>query len=106
MALLSKTEIQFLQGHKSTISKSHEYKLKSVIKKKVCNLVAKELPLLIKLFPDMDLTKFSNTNKNFYSDVEGLTKISKDSYNSNKLQNKKINYKDKFCCNNNSPAQI
>ena len=65
MSLLSKSEVQFLRGNKE-ISKSYEYKLKSIIKKKLANLIEKELPLLDSLFPNLDLTKFS---KNFDSDV-------------------------------------
>ena len=103
MTLLSETEIQFLQGYKITISKSYEYKLKLVIKKKVSNIVVKELQLLLKLFPDLNLTKFSNTSKEVFS--EDLAKISKDNYDSSKI-NKKNNCKDKFCGNYNSPAQI
>jgi len=38
MPLLSKSEIQFLQCQKQ-VSKSYEYKLKSIIKKKVSNLL-------------------------------------------------------------------
>ncbi len=59
MSLLSKSEIQFLQGQKH-VSKSFEYKLKSILKKKLSNLLDKDLPLLSKLFPNFDdLTKFS-----------------------------------------------
>jgi hypothetical protein len=43
MPILSKSEIQFLQGQKQ-ISKSYEYKLKSIIKKKISNLIDKEIP--------------------------------------------------------------
>ncbi len=56
MSLLSKSEIQFLQGQK-IVSKSYEYKLKSVIKRKISTLLEKELPLLSQLFPNLDLTK-------------------------------------------------
>ena len=56
MSLLSKSEIQFLQGQKQ-VSKSYEYELKSIIKKKISNLLDKELPLLSQLFPNLDLTK-------------------------------------------------
>jgi hypothetical protein len=59
MSLLSKTEIQFLQGQKQ-VSKSYEYKLKSIIKGKICTLFEKELPLLSQMFPDLlNLTKIS-----------------------------------------------
>jgi hypothetical protein len=58
MSLLSKSEIQYLQGQKQ-VSKSYEYKLKSVIKRKVANLLDKEIPLLSSLFPNLDLTKIS-----------------------------------------------
>ena len=60
MSFLSKSEIQFLQGHKQ-ISRSYEYKLKSIIKKKVANLMDKEIPLLSTLFPSLDLTEFGKT---------------------------------------------
>jgi hypothetical protein len=43
MPILFKSEIQFLQGQKQ-ISKSYEYKLKSIIKKKISNLIDKEIP--------------------------------------------------------------
>jgi hypothetical protein len=49
MCLLSKSEIQFLQGQKQ-ISKSYEYKLKSIIKKKISILLDKEIPLEKKLY--------------------------------------------------------
>jgi hypothetical protein len=59
MSLLSKTEIQFLQGQKQ-VSKSYEYKLKSIITGKICTLFEKELPLLSQMFPDLlNLTKIS-----------------------------------------------
>lgn len=75
MSLLSKTEVQYLQGQK-VISKSYEYKIRSVIKRKLSILIDKELPLLDSLFPDLDLTKFSKIkpiNNSSYS----LTKNSK-----------------------------
>ena len=58
MSLLSKSEALFLQGQKK-VSKPYEYKLKSVIKKKLSKLLDKELPLLSSLFPNLnlDLTK-------------------------------------------------
>ncbi len=62
MPLLSKSEIQYLQGQKQ-VSKSYEYKLKSIIKKKVANLMDKEIPLLSTLFPSLDLTEFGNMFK-------------------------------------------
>ena len=58
MSLLSKSEIQFLQFQKQ-VSKSYEYKLKSIIKRKISTLVGKELPPLSQLFPKLDLTKNS-----------------------------------------------
>ncbi len=45
MSLLSKSEIQYLQGQKQ-VSKSYEYKLKSIVKKKVSAFLQNELPLL------------------------------------------------------------
>ncbi len=57
MSLLSKSEIQFLKGQKR-VSKSYEYKFKSILKKKLSNLVDNDLPLLSSLFPNLlDLTK-------------------------------------------------
>jgi hypothetical protein len=58
MRFLSKSEIQFLQGQKQ-VSKSYEYKLKSTIKKKISTIVKKEIPLLISLFPNLNLAEFS-----------------------------------------------
>jgi hypothetical protein len=76
MPLLSKSEIQFLQGQKQ-VSKSYEYKIKSIIKKKTSTLMYKELPLLVKLFPDYNLTitskKIDNEKHN------NLTEFSKNS---------------------------
>lgn len=42
MSLLSKAEVQFLQGQKQQVSKSYEYKLKSILKKKLASLLDKE----------------------------------------------------------------
>ncbi|KAA2278756.1 MAG: hypothetical protein AB7V56_16260 [Candidatus Nitrosocosmicus sp.] len=64
MPLLSRAEVQFLQGQE-VISKSYEYKLKSIIKKKLVTLVDKELPLLSSLLRDLNHTKFSK--------IEGLS---------------------------------
>src|SRR3982750_2012537 len=62
MPLLSKSEIQFLEGRKK-VSKSYEYKLKSIIKKKISNLLDKEILLLSKLFSNVNnLTEFSKNN--------------------------------------------
>ena len=62
MPLLSKSEIQFLQCQKQ-VSKSYEYKLKSIIKKKISNLLEKEIPLLSNFFSNLDsLTEFSKHN--------------------------------------------
>jgi hypothetical protein len=56
MSLLSKAEVQFLLGQRK-VSKSCEYKLKSIIEKKLTILVDQELPLLKSIFPNLDLTK-------------------------------------------------
>jgi len=58
VSLLSKAEVQYIIGTKQ-VSKSYEYKLKSVIKKKLSTLIEKELPLLSQLFPNLNLTKNS-----------------------------------------------
>jgi hypothetical protein len=62
MPLVSKSEIQFLQGQKH-VSKSYEYKLKSIIKKKIANLMEIEIPLLSYFISNLNnLTKFSKRN--------------------------------------------
>ena len=48
--MLSKAEVQFLQGQK-TVSKSYERKLKCLIKRKM-DVLRKEIPLLSKLILD------------------------------------------------------
>ena len=113
MALLSKSEILYLQGQKQ-VSKSYEYKLKSVIKKKFSNLIEKELPLLSNLLPNLDLTKSSkipHNNKNTYSLTEtsklrnhqSITSIQPSSYNNSNIFNNNIRKQEN---NTNSPAQI
>ena len=47
--LLSKAEIPFLKDQKQ-VSKLYEYKLKSIIRKKVANLLTKGIPTLSHLF--------------------------------------------------------
>jgi hypothetical protein len=78
MSLLSKAEVQFLQGQKQ-VSKSYEYKLKSIIKKKISLLVDKELPLLAKLFTEFDFAVTSIHDDHHNGSVTScdLTKISK-----------------------------
>ena len=56
MSLLSKSEIQYLQGQKQ-VSRSYEDKLESIIKKKVTNLMDKEIILLSFLFLNLVLTQ-------------------------------------------------
>jgi hypothetical protein len=86
--MLTKSEIQFLQGQKQ-VSKSSEYTLKSILRKKISNLLDRDLPLLIQLFPRLDLTKFSK-NKEINNEMGNLTRISKKSTNQN-LVNISIN---------------
>ena len=78
-ALLTKTEMEWLLGSKS-ISKSHEYKIKSEIRKKLKILTNLEFPVIQKsgLFSE-DLTEFSKY----------LTAFSKvdNSINSSNIQN-------------------
>ena len=45
MSLLSKAEVEYLQCQKH-VSKAYEYKLKSIIKKKLTKLIEKEIPLI------------------------------------------------------------
>ncbi len=81
MSLLSKSEIQYLQGQKQ-VSMSYEYKLRSIIKKKVANLLDKEIPLLSSLFPNLDLTEFGKRIESVEKgDKEYLTNISKNTHN-------------------------
>jgi hypothetical protein len=54
MSLLSKSKTLYLQGQKP-VSKSYEYKLKSIIRKKMAHLLDKELPLLSTFFPNSTL---------------------------------------------------
>ena len=112
MSLLSKAEIQFLQGQK-TISKSYEYKLKSIIKKKLSILVDKELPLLSSLLPNLHLTKISKINENSqYRSLHTKSgKIGRNQYSSLKhsLFCKNFNNSNdnlEKTSNRNSPAQI
>ncbi len=75
MSLLSKAEVQFLHGQ-IVVSKSYEYKLKSVIKKKLAILMEKELPLLRSFLPNLDLTKFGKKQDANLA-LSNLTKYSK-----------------------------
>src|SRR3954452_2697305 len=61
MPLLSKSETKFLQGQKQA-SKSYEYKLKSLIRKKIIYLMEREIPLISSLIPNFNLTEFSKNN--------------------------------------------
>jgi hypothetical protein len=70
MSLLSKSEIQYLQGQKQ-VSRSYEYKLRSMINKKVANLLDKEIPLLSKLFPDVGLTDFGKEKSPLKATIPG-----------------------------------
>lgn len=80
MSLLSKAEVHFLQG-KKVVSRPYEYKIKSIIKKKLSILVDEEIPLVTKLFPNLDLTKLDkiHSKKNFNTLAnKHLTNSSKD----------------------------
>ncbi len=70
MSLLSRSEIQFLQGQKQ-VSKSYQYKLKSIIKRKISILIEKELPLLSQLVPNLDLTKFGKEKSPLKATIPG-----------------------------------
>ena len=64
-SLLTKTEMDWLSG-KTHLSKTYEYKIKSIIKRKLKALNEFELPLILKsgLFPETaaNLAKFNNHN--------------------------------------------
>ncbi len=68
----------FLQDQKQ-VSKSYDYKLKSIIKKKLSNLLDNEIPLLSKLFSIPDHTKISKISNTDNLDLKlnDLTKFSK-----------------------------
>jgi len=72
--MLSKAEVLYLQGEKQ-VSDSYEYKLKSILRKKIANFLDKELPLLTSLFPDLNLTKISKYESHDTSN--NLSKFSK-----------------------------
>ncbi len=97
MSLLSRSEIQFLQGQKD-IAKSYEYKLKSVIKRKLSILLEKELPLLLKLFPDSDLAIISSKINN--EGQKNLTKFSKVNHEKSLIDLTKIGKKKVHSCHN------
>ena len=68
-AILTRAEIEWLNGLKD-VSKTHEYKMKSVIRKKLDTLANTELPLIEKSgFFYNDLTKFGKKLTD-YSKVE------------------------------------
>ena len=94
MSLLSKTEIQYLQGRKN-VSKSYEYKLKSIIKRKLFNFIGQELPLLSSIYEGIDLTKFSKIldNKKGLSDLTKNSKISSPTLSHNQDYNKELDFK-------------
>jgi hypothetical protein len=72
-SLLTKTEIDWLSG-KTHLSKSYEYKIKSIIKSKLKALSEFELPLILnsRLFPEAaNLAIFKNYN-------EAISKTSSD----------------------------
>ncbi len=111
MPLLSKSEIQFLRGQKK-VSKSYGYKLRSVIRKKVANLLDKEMPLLSTLFPNLNLTEYSKTynhnhlNKNLTRNSKTLTNkiFTKNPSKLNKKCNNSIKNQEKI--KSNSSSQI
>ncbi len=77
MSLLSKAEVRYLEGHKR-VSKSYEYKLKSIIKRKLTTFIDKELPLLSSLPPHAaHLTKYSKMGGIDYK-LSDLTNFSKE----------------------------
>ena len=64
-SLLTKTEIDWLSGN-AHLSKSYEYKVKSIIKNKLRALYEFELPLILEsgLFPEAaNLSSFKNYNE-------------------------------------------
>jgi hypothetical protein len=64
-SLLTKTEIDWLSG-KAHLSKTYEYKIKSIIKSKLKALSEFELPLILNsgLFPEAaNITMFKNHNE-------------------------------------------
>jgi hypothetical protein len=76
MSLLSKEEIQYLEGHKQ-LSKSYERKIKCTIRKKIQGL-KREIPLLTRLIPIEQIFDFENLVivKRSNIDQEPATEIS------------------------------
>jgi hypothetical protein len=73
--MLSKAEVLYLQGQKH-VSKTYEYKIKFILKKKLAKFLDTDLPLLSSLFPNLlDLTKISKNESDDTS--SNLTKFSK-----------------------------
>lgn len=74
-ALLTRTELNWLLGKECNISVSHEYKIKSQIKKKLRILSSLEIPLLVKkgIFSDV-LTLFGK-NLTTFGKVENCANI-------------------------------
>jgi hypothetical protein len=78
-SLLTKTEIDWLSGE-TQLSKSYEYKIKSIIKSKLKALSEFELPLILKsgLFPAeaANLALFNNNNETISKTTSGYPSLS------------------------------
>ena len=77
-SLLTKTEIDWLSG-KAHLSKSYEYKVKSIIKNKLRALYEFELPLILEsgLFPEAaNMTIFKNHNEATSKTSSGCSNLS------------------------------
>ena len=102
MSLLSKAEVQYLQGHKQ-VSRSYEYKLKSIVKKKLSKLIDKELPLLSSN-ANFDLTKFSKVRNpdNRFTNLTKNSKVGNSEISSCQYEN---NYPKNTIKNHNKPSK-
>ena len=83
MSLVSKSKVLFLQGQKK-VSKSYEYKLKSIIKKKVSNLLDIGIPILSSFFLKLNLTEsgkeldgVKNGDKKYLTNIDKNTTLKK-----------------------------
>jgi hypothetical protein len=77
-SLLTKTEIEWLSG-KAHLSKTYEYKIKSIIKSKLKALSEFELPLVLNsgLFPEAaNLAIFKNHNEAISKTSSGYSNLS------------------------------
>ena len=72
-ALLTKTESEWLSGRTKNISKSFEYKMKSIIRKKMQIFNEIELPLILRCGLIPSANELSSSLANYYGRLEERT---------------------------------